>query len=195
MVNDRLFPVNASLGLYPVMLEDREAFKQRFGRRRFVALWSGMLTALKPHPQMRIALQRQGPRSEMRSLTLFVGNNPLQLEGVGIPLADELRAGHLVAIALRPIGRFALLWLVLRGASGRLGDAGNLTSFGFTQLTVNPSSLSKKRRVKVATDGEVVWLASPLDFRVPPQPLYLLKPDPLSDPALASQASASGHPP
>ena len=33
MVNDRLFLVNASLGLYPQVLEDREAWKQRLETR------------------------------------------------------------------------------------------------------------------------------------------------------------------
>ena len=195
LVNNRLFLVNASLGLYPEMLEDREAFKQRFGRSRFVAICSGMATALKPKTQMRITLQRQALRSQVRSLTLFVGNNSLQVERVGIPLAEELRDGHLVAIALRPIGRLALLWLLLRGALGRLGDAENLTSFGFARMTVNLSSLYKRRRVKVATDGEVIWLDSPLDFRVSPQPLYLLKPDPASDSVSASQAPTGSLPP
>ena len=41
LLNDRPFLVNASLGLYPQLLEDREAFKQKFGRSRLVALWSG----------------------------------------------------------------------------------------------------------------------------------------------------------
>ncbi|CAN5196870.1 diacylglycerol kinase family protein [soil metagenome] len=193
LVNDRLFLVNASLGLYPEMLEDREAFKQRFGRSRLVAIWAGIATALKPQARMRITLQQHGRTSRMRSLTLFVGNNPLQLERVGIPLADELREGHLVAIALQPIGRLALLWLLLRGALGRLGDAENLTSFGFAQMTVGTSSRYRKRRVKVATDGEVISLAAPLDFRVSPQPLYLLKPDPVSDPTLTSQAPTGGR--
>ena len=33
-VNGRVFLVNASLGLYPQLLEDREAWKQQFGRSR-----------------------------------------------------------------------------------------------------------------------------------------------------------------
>ena len=31
-VNERIFLVNASVGLYPGLLEDREAYKARFGR-------------------------------------------------------------------------------------------------------------------------------------------------------------------
>jgi hypothetical protein len=32
------------------------------------------------------------------------------------------------------------------------------------------------RKVKVALDGEVTWLRAPLEFRVSPTPLFLLKP-------------------
>ncbi len=37
LINDRVFLVNASPGLYPQMLEDREKYKARFGRSRLVA--------------------------------------------------------------------------------------------------------------------------------------------------------------
>jgi diacylglycerol kinase family enzyme len=180
LVNNRLFLVNASIGLYPQLLEDREAFKHEYGRSRLVALWSGLVTAMRPHRQLRITLERQGQTTNMRTLTLLVDNNRLQMEQIGIPLAESLDKGQLVAVAVRPIGKFALLWLMARGALGRLGEAENVISFGFQRLTINPSSLYRTHRVKVATDGETVWMNAPLQFRVSPQPLYLLKPDPQS---------------
>ena len=38
-INDRLFLVNASLGIYPELLQDREAYKARFGRSRGLPSW------------------------------------------------------------------------------------------------------------------------------------------------------------
>ena len=52
LLNDRPFLVNASLGLYPQLLEDREAFKQKFGRNRLVALWSGLVTLMRAPRQL-----------------------------------------------------------------------------------------------------------------------------------------------
>ena len=43
-INDRVFLVNASLGLYPELLEDREAYKARFGRSRWVAFVAACAT-------------------------------------------------------------------------------------------------------------------------------------------------------
>ncbi len=181
LVNNRLFLVNASLGLYPQLLEDREAYKQQYGRSRLVAFWAGLITILRQHRQLHIILERQGQTSDMRTPTLFIGNNRLQMEQIGIPLAEALEEGQLAAIAVRPVGTFAMLGLLVHGALGRLGEAENVISFGFRRLIVKPSSQHRQRRVKVATDGEIIWLNAPLEFRVSPEPLYLLKLDSQSE--------------
>lgn len=185
MVNDRLFLVNASLGLYPQLLEDREAAKQQFGRSRPVALAAALVTLLRQHRQLRLRIENVGQARNMRTPTLFVGNNALQLEQFGFSQAPVVAAGQLVAVAPRPVGTLAMVGLLLHGALGRLGDADNVTSFAFRHISVTPASRRRGRPVKVATDGEIVWLTAPVEFRVAPEPLYLLKPDPL----LKSEAS------
>lgn len=181
LVNDRVFLVNASLGLYPKLLEDREAYKQQYGRSRLVALWSGVMTLLRGHRRLRLHLEQDGDLQacELRTSTLFIGNNRLQLEQIGIREAPLLEQGRLAAIALRPVGRLEMLWLLLRGAFGQLGDADKVSSFPFARITVQPALRGRAgRRIKVATDGEIAWLTTPLVFRVAPQPLWLLKPEP-----------------
>ena len=59
-VNDRVFLVNASLGLYPDLLEDREAYKARFGRSRWVAFVAGCATLLRAQP-LRMTAAMLGP--------------------------------------------------------------------------------------------------------------------------------------
>ena len=46
-INDRIFLVNASLGVYPELLQDREAYKARFGRSRWVAFVAACVTLLR----------------------------------------------------------------------------------------------------------------------------------------------------
>jgi diacylglycerol kinase family enzyme len=176
LVNDRAFLVNASVGLYPEVLEEREARKRRFGRRRPVAAWSTVVTLLRAHRPLRLRLESRGAVRAVRTATLFVGNNPLQLRQLGIPEA-ALVPGALVAITLRPVGTLSMFWLMVRGALGRLGEAEDVSSFPFEQLTVRPAALGR-RLLKVATDGEVQWLRAPLVFRLSPRPLLLLKPPP-----------------
>ncbi len=175
-VNDRVFLVNASLGLYPQLLEDREAFKARFGRSRVVAFASAVSTLLREHRQLRLRIERRAGAREMRTATLFVGNNRLQLEQVGLPEAPTLEQGRIAAVMLKPIGTFSLLRLLLSGAFGTLGEADTVESFDFERIVVTPRLNYGSRRVKVAFDGEVDWMRWPLEFKVSPQPLYLLKP-------------------
>jgi diacylglycerol kinase family enzyme len=177
-VNDRMFLVNASLGLYPALLEDREVYKQQFGRSRLVALGSALLTLLKPHRHLRLHVEHRGRVHDIRSTTLFVGNNRLQMEQIGMPdAARALEHDLLAAIAPRPIGRLAHLFLMLHGAAGRLADSDHVQCLSFDRITVN-AARKKRRRIKIATDGEIAWLDLPLEFRVSDQPLLLLKPEP-----------------
>jgi diacylglycerol kinase family enzyme len=180
LVNERIFLVNASLGLYPQLLEDREAWNRQYGRSRVVALVAGLATVLRHRRHLRIAIECYGQTRDVRTRTLFVGNNPLQLKQIGIPLADALSMGQLAAIMLRPVGSFPMLWLLARGALGKLGEADNVISFGFDGITVRRATLSRSKRIKVATDGEIAWLDAPVRFRVSPEPLHLIKPVPPS---------------
>ena len=175
MVNGRLFLVNASVGLYPQILEDREAWKQQLGRSRFVAFLSGIATLLQSRHQLRLSIESAGQTVSLRTPTLFVGNNRLQLVQAGIngQQTDALTQGQLAAIAVHPIGTLALLGLLVRGLLGQLGDADNIQSFSFRRLTVTPKGM---RRIKVATDGEIVWMQTPLVFEVAAEPLLLLVP-------------------
>ena len=176
-VNGRVFLVNASLGLYPQLLEDREAWKKQFGRSRLVAFASGLATIFKARGQLQLDVELAGTTKSVRTPTLFVGNNSLQLTQVGIDQAqtDSVNAGALAGITVRPIGTLALLGLLARGVIGRLGDAENIDSFSFRRLRV---AVRGKRRIKVATDGEVVWMTLPLVFQVADTPLLLMVPAP-----------------
>lgn len=176
-VNGQVFLVNASLGLYPQLLEDREAFKQQLGRRRWVAFLAGLWTLFEWRRQLTLDIEQDGRTTTLRTPTLFVGNNRLQLERVGIApaVADGVGVGNLGAVAVAPTGSAALLGLAVRGALGRLGEADGVRSFACARLTVRPW---RTRRVKVATDGEVRHMSVPLRFEVSPEPLRLMLPRP-----------------
>ena len=175
LVNDRVFLVNASMGLYAKLLEDREAFKAQYGRHRWVAFWSGLVTVMRGERPWHLHMAWHGKQRNIRTQTLFVANNALQMHQVGLADADAPEQGQLAAIALKPQGVFAMLGLLARGALGRLGDADSVESFTFESLEVQP--MRYRRRVKVATDGEIGWMQMPLHFRVSPEPLWLVRPE------------------
>jgi diacylglycerol kinase family enzyme len=173
-VNGRLFLVNASLGLYPQLLQDREAATKQLGRGRWVAIYSGLRTLARYVGQLRLEIEHGERRRSVVTPTLFVGNNQLQLERIGIVEEAALATGRLAGIVVRETSSLALLGLALRGALGNLGDAGNVESFAFRRLSVRPRGSS---RIKVALDGEIVWLWAPLVFDIA-EPLPLMLPLP-----------------
>ncbi|VWX62798.1 Diacylglycerol kinase [Burkholderiales bacterium 8X] len=178
LVNDRAFLVNASLGLYARLLEEREHFKSRYGRSRAVALLAAVATLLlRGDRRLDLRISWRGQERDVRTPTLFVGNNSLQLEQIGMEEAEALDQGELAAIALKPVGRLAMLWLMVRGGFGRLGAADDVLSLSFKSIVVKPVS-ARRSRIKVAADGEIQWMQMPLHFRVAPERLMLVKPPP-----------------
>ncbi len=175
LINDQVFLVNASVGLYPELLQDREAYKARFGRSRLVAFAAALVTLLARHRQLYLRIERSTSVREVTTPTLFVGNNRLQLEQVGLAEAQALDEGCIAAVMLRPIGSLAMLALLFRGAFGSLGEADTVESFKFHRMLVTPSAARHGRKVKVAFDGELSHMRAPLEFRVAPKPLFLLK--------------------
>ena len=167
LLNNKIFLVNASVGLYPKLLEEREHDKQQYGRSRVVAFLSAIKIALRPHRHLHIRLELDGKERRLRTTTLFVGNNRLQMEQVGMEqLTEAVQDGQLVALAPKPMGKLGLLGLLLRGALGRLNSSDDLVAFAFKSMTVRTPSLYGRKRLKVAADGEVSNMATPFEFRV-----------------------------
>jgi diacylglycerol kinase family enzyme len=196
-VNKQVFLVNASLGLYPTLLEDREAYKARFGRSRLVALGAACATLLRAHRQLRLHIELGAAVHDVRTTTLFVGNNRLQLAQVGVHMGVQLGGsasvhnnGRVAAVMLRPMGTLAMVGLMLRGAMGTLGEADSVESFEFEHMVVKPRLDLDKRKVKVAFDGEVQWMRWPIEFEVSRRPLYLLTPDAAATSVIAAQGIA-----
>ena len=193
-INDRLFLVNASLGIYPELLQDREAYKARFGRSRWVAFVAACVTLLRSQRRLRLHIETGDTIRDVQTLTLFVGNNRLQLQQFGADPADTVSGtpghGSMAALMLRPIGTLSMVRLMLHGAMGRLGEAAGVESFEFKHMVVKPTLVPGRRDVVVAFDGEVARMRAPIDFRVLEKPLYLLQ-----APLAASSAETTGGTP
>jgi len=189
-INDRVFLVNASLGVYPELLQDREAYKARFGRSRWVAFVAACATLLRAQRRLRLRIELGATVRDVQTLTLFVGNNRLQLQQFGAEPDDTLAGtpgdGSMAALMLRPIGTLSMIGLMFHGAMGRLGEAAGVEGFEFQHMVVKPRLAPGSRRVMVAFDGEVAHMRSPIDIRVLAKPLYLLH-----APAAAGSAGAT----
>lgn len=193
-INDRVFLVNASLGVYPELLQDREAYKARFGRSRWVAFVAACATLLRAQRRLRLHIVTGSTVRDVQTLTLFVGNNRLQLQQFGAEpehtLAGAPGDGSMAALMLRPIGTLSMVGLMLHGAMGRLGEAAGVEGFEFQHMVVKPTLAPGRRKVVVAFDGEVARMRAPIDIRVLDKPLYLLQATGATGTANVPQAAA-----
>ena len=206
-VNRRLFIVNASVGLYPKLLAERERASRRFGRSRLVAVAAAVWSMFRPawgrrwRVVMKTHEDAQVRQEEHRVTTLFVGNNPLQLDRIGLPQAHQVaRGSRLAVVMLQPQGRWAVARTVWNAATGQLDKDSAVISMACSELTVEPASW-RPPRVKVAFDGEREWMAPPLHFRLAERPLWLVAPGaplrdapPRTEPAAAEAAEAPPAP-
>lgn len=175
-VNGRAFLVHAALGLYPRLLEDREAFTRQYGRSRLVALGAALRTLLRPGSTLQLDAEVEGRPLHVETSTLFVGTNRLQLERIGFPEADAVERGELAVLWLRPTTPAQRLWIALRGAVGELAGADAVVHDRVRSISVAP----RRRRgsIKVALDGEIALLKPPLHFGLAHWPLRLIVPQP-----------------
>lgn len=174
LVNGRIFLVNASLGLYPQLLADREHFKGRFGRHRLVAFVAALGTLL--HAGKRLHLQVETPQETLaiRTAALVVANNRLQLEQLGLPEADAVEQGRLVAMFVKPAAPAALLRLLSRALLRRLDGADEVERLSIRRLRIDLAGRTRGGSLTVAVDGESLRLALPVEFSVAPRPLWLI---------------------
>jgi diacylglycerol kinase family enzyme len=85
-----------------------------------------------------------------------------------------LTAGQLGLYLTHRTGRLGLFRLALRALLGRLEQAKDFEAFCVTEATIE----TRHARLLVATDGEVGWLPTPLQYRIRPAALRVLVPRP-----------------
>jgi diacylglycerol kinase family enzyme len=171
-VNGRIFVNNSSLGLYPDIVRDRERQQRRLGRGKWLALAWATIAALRRYPFLGVSLVVDGKPVSRRTPFVFVGNNEYLMEGFKIGERAGLDAGMLsLYVAQRP-GRWRLLLLFLHALIGRLRQARDFDAMPATEVLVQ----SRRRRLRVATDGEVTVMTPPLHYRSRPGSLLVMRP-------------------
>lgn len=176
-VNGRIFLNNSSIGVYPEFVRYREQAQHRLGWSKWPAALLATIKAFRNVMFLRLYLDADGARAHRDSAFAFVGNNRYRLEGFECAERDCLDAGELSLYVTHRIGRFGLLWLVLRTLAGRLHRAKDFDALTAREIRVDTA----QRVLRVATDGEITLMETPLRYRIRPRALKVVAPPP--DPA------------
>ncbi len=173
-VNGRVFINNSSLGLYPDIVHDRERQRKRLGLGKWPALVWASLTALRRFSFMSVRLSVDGSQRPRRTPFVFIGNNAYVMQGFAIGERTAIDRGQLSLYVVHRAGRLRLMQLALRALVGRLDQERDFEVTLATEILVE----SRKKRLRVATDGEITMMVPPLRFRVRPASLVVVGGDP-----------------
>ena len=171
-VNGRVFVNNASIGLYPEIVEDRELRRREGWTKDLATLWAG-LHALRRFRVMRVRLGAEGSWDLHTTPFVFVGNNEYTMSLFDLgkrPCLDKGTLSVYTANVHRPLAFLRMVFFML---AGRLDQARD-----FEQRSVPEAWLgSRWRHLRVALDGEIVRLVPPLHFRARPGALRVVVPE------------------
>jgi YegS/Rv2252/BmrU family lipid kinase len=170
-VNDRIFLNNSSLGLYPTIVREREK-RQRLGSGKWPAFIWATIQALRRHPLLNVRLRVNDELLALTTPFVFVGNNEYAMDSFNIGLRDGLDRGVLSIYITHRTSRLKLISLALRAVFGRLRNDKDFLAQRSNEVKIQTAH----KRLRVAFDGEIDVMQTPLQYRVRPRALRVIVP-------------------
>ena len=171
-VNGHVFINNSSLGIYPRLVRMRERI-QRQGLGKWRAFAVALYTVLRRYPLVAVRLIAGGQRFIRRTPFVFIGNNEYETTSFRMGGRKGLDRGQLSIYTAPVRGRFELFKLFVKAFLGRIAEQDNFDMLTATEVAVE----TRRRTIRVALDGEVKRLRTPLHYRVRPAVLHVIVPD------------------
>lgn len=170
-VNNRIFLNNSSLGLYPTIVRERVKH-QRLGFRKWPAFVWATIQALRRYPFLDVRLRVKDHLLDRTTPFVFVGNNEYAMESFNIGLRDRLDRGVLSIYITHRTSRLKLISLALRALVGRLRDDKDFLALSSDELKIE----TRHKRLRVAFDGEIELMETPLQYRIRTRALRVIVP-------------------
>ncbi|GAA3897717.1 diacylglycerol kinase family protein [Sphingomonas limnosediminicola] len=161
-LNDRIFINNSAIGLYPLMVLDRDLQRKRLGRSKRLAMIVASVRMLARFGHQRLTLTMNEDKELIDTPLLFVGNNDYRID-LGAPgQRESLEDGQLCVMVMRKKTRRGFVAAGIRALLNRAREDDMERIDGVERLRVS----SRRVAVPVSLDGEVVSIAPPLDYRI-----------------------------
>jgi YegS/Rv2252/BmrU family lipid kinase len=170
-VNGRYFLNNSSLGIYPTVVAEREE-QQKQGHGKWPALLSAALRMIHRYPVLFVRLTTDSAELARRTAIVFVGNNEYELEGLGMGGRSCLDQGQLHVYVMRDTGIWGLVRLFFSAVFRKLEQVEEFDAMCTRELWVE----GRRKRLRVALDGEVTVMPTPLHYRTRPGALRVIVP-------------------
>jgi len=184
-VNGRIFVNNSSLGLYPSIVHNREDIQERLEYGKWPAFLWASLAVLRRYSLLEVRLRVDNRELVRHTPFVFVGNNRYQIQGFNIGARTKLDSGWLWLYTTREIGRLGLLRFGLRALGRNLRNDKDFDMLRTKEIVID----TKHSRIRVATDGEVTLMRTPLHYRIRPGALRVMVPNKGMESSRSSVAS------
>src|SRR3954447_23528431 len=171
-MNELMFINNSAIGLYPLMVVDRDLQRRRLGRSKRLAMVVASLRTLARFNHQRLTLTVNDEQARVDTPLLFVGNNDYRID-LGAPgQRDSLEDGQLCVLVMRKKTRSGLIAASVRALLNRSRPDDMVRLDGVERLRVS----SHRSQLAVSLDGEVARVAPPLDYRIRKKALRVIAP-------------------
>jgi diacylglycerol kinase family enzyme len=171
-MNGRIFINNSAIGLYPLMVVDRELQRVRLGRSKRLAMAVAAVRTLMRFGHQRLTLTVNDELERIDTPLLFVGNNDYRLD-LGAPgQRKSLDDGELCVLVMRKKSRRGFIAASIRALFNRARADDMERIGGVERLRVS----SRRSQLAVSLDGEVVHAAPPLDYTIRKRALRVIAP-------------------
>lgn len=172
-MNERIFINNSAIGLYPLMVVDRDLQRMKLGRNKRLAMIIASLRTLVRFNHHRLTLTVNEERTgRIDTPLLFVGNNEYRID-LGAPgQRDSLEDGELCVYVMRKKTRSGLIAASIRALFGRSRPDDMVRLEKVERLRV----ASARSHLAISLDGEVVRAEPPLDYKIRKKALRVIAP-------------------
>ena len=172
-MNDRVFINNSAIGLYPLMVVDRDLQRRRLGRSKRLAMIVASLRTLVRFNRHRLTLTVNEERTgHIDTPLLFVGNNDYRIDIAAPGKREAIDRGELCVLLMRKKTRRGLVAASIRAFLGRSRADDMVRLDGVERLRVS----APRPQLAVSLNGEVVRSEPPLDYRIRKAALQVIAP-------------------
>ena len=172
-MNERVFINNSAIGLYPLMVIDRDLQRKRLGRSKRLAMIVASVRTLARFNSHRLTLTvNDETTGRIDTPLLFVGNNDYRVDIGAAGTRESIADGQLCVFVMRKKTRSGMLAASLRAFIGRSRPDDMVRLDGVERLRVSIA----RSHLAVSLDGEVVRAEPPLDYRIRKQALRVIAP-------------------
>lgn len=157
VVNDHVFLNNSVIGFYPLLVAKKEQLRPRYGK--WPALVVSGYKVLTTAKNYHVVVAINGKELKLKTMMVLVANNKYDLTGIGLASRNRIDQGQLYVYVIKPQRLISMLRVSIRLLAGR-AKSNDFDRYNASELSVELN----KSSVRVALDGEVTNLATPLRY-------------------------------